>query len=90
MFPHDQRPAPRGRVAGPAEATRLRGRIHPAVHIAAERRHAACQSTEVSITIGIGGPGAAARVNRLPAVLVSLAVKHGWGLSQVPVAVREG
>ncbi|AWS43724.1 hypothetical protein DKM19_22590 [Streptosporangium sp. 'caverna'] len=60
----------------------MRGRIHVAVRTAAERRRTAYQTTEATITIGISGLDAAARIGRLRAVLGPLAAKHCWDFSE--------
>jgi hypothetical protein len=57
---------------------RLRGRIHAAARTAAEGRATTYHATETSITIGIRGPDAADRINRLRHALAKLITKHGW------------
>lgn len=77
-------------AADPAKAMRLRGRIHAAVRTAAERRRTAYQSTEATITIGIGGPDAVARIGRLRTLLGPLVAKHGWAFAEAPTDNGQG
>ncbi|WP_030925462.1 hypothetical protein [Streptosporangium amethystogenes] len=65
-------------ITDPGKAIRLRGCIHAAARSAAERRRTTFEATDSTITIGIHGPDAAERINRLQAMIGHLATKHGW------------
>jgi hypothetical protein len=68
----------------PRKATRLRGRIHAAARAAAEHRQTTYHATDSTITIGILGPDAQDRINRLHTAVATLAAKHGWTIRQQP------
>ncbi|MDP4510160.1 hypothetical protein [Nonomuraea turcica] len=68
----------------PRKLIALRGRIHAAARTAAEGRQTVYHATETTITIGIRGPDAAARINQLRQALAKLITKHGWTTRDEP------
>lgn len=68
----------------PREAMRLRGRILAAARSAAEQRRTTFDATPTSVTIGIYGSDAAARITVLRVALAALVTKHGLTLRDGP------
>jgi hypothetical protein len=72
------------REQDPQAATRLRGRINAAARAAAEQRQTSYHSTDSTITIGIRGPDAQERINRLHRAVAKMSAKHGWTIRREP------
>ncbi|MEV4182078.1 hypothetical protein AB0J28_11640 [Streptosporangium canum] len=87
MLSHDQRLGPRGRSGQGDPSARPDPRRRPHRGRAPPHR---LPATEATITIGISGLDAAARIGRLHAVLGPLTAKHGWDFSEVPTDNGEG
>jgi pyrrolidone-carboxylate peptidase len=68
----------------PRKATRLRGRVHAPARTAAEHRRTTYHATDSTITIGIFGPDAHERINKLHTTVTTLAAKHSWTIRQQP------
>ncbi|MEU0483152.1 hypothetical protein ABZ260_28680 [Streptosporangium sp. NPDC006013] len=64
------------RESDPRKAMRLRGRILAAARSAAEQRRTRFDATPASVTIGIYGPDAGARITVLRVALAGLVGKH--------------
>ncbi|SPL89994.1 unnamed protein product [[Actinomadura] parvosata subsp. kistnae] len=72
------------REGDPRKAMRLRGRILAAARSAAEQRRTTFHATETTVTVGIYGTDAAARITVLRTALAALVTKHGLAARDEP------
>jgi hypothetical protein len=72
------------REGDPRKAMRLRGRILAAARSAAEQRRTTFHATETTVTVGIYGTDAAARITVLRTALAALVTKYGLAARDEP------